>query len=120
MKRSNNEITAMIESQIATLKQEHDGLASVLLGQGFIVECRELPLVFDVSADGKVTNPRPCGSPGQATRFSRRDAEAIAATVVNGNGDKGAAAHVRVAVDAAMKRAQDLLAKLVPVDAQPS
>lgn len=110
-----NEVTDLIAGQIDQLRAELDSLVGVVLEKPFIVDCADLPLSFDVSESGQVTNPTTAESPGRATRFTRVDAEAVAATVNNGNGTKGKSIHVRVAIQNALTKSRDLFDKLAPV-----
>lgn len=95
---------------IASYQLVADSLRGVLLGQGFIVLCQDIPLAFDIE-DGCAVRPR-SSQPQTATRFTRENAELVAAGVQNGNGMAGEVMHVRDAIEAALAEQRDLLALL--------
>lgn len=86
------DLTARIEE----LEAARDRSSNVLLGEGFVVTCGGLSLKFDI-ANKTATNPTTT-RPELATRFTRRDAESVAANVTNGKGEKGKAVFVRDAI----------------------
>ena len=74
-----------------------DALERIVLGDGWIVRCASIYLRFDIQ-DMTATNPRHCGSPVNATRFTERDAKHVATGVHNAGGDQGQALHVNEAL----------------------
>lgn len=108
------EMTQLIQDTkdaIAEYQAAGAALRSVILGQGFVVRCQGVCLSFDIGAARAVSDPRP-SQPHRATRFTRGDAEAVAASVKNGNGEAGQALHVRLAVEDALEQQKILLATL--------
>lgn len=106
-----NDTLQATRNSITQLEMAAESLKHVLLGQGYIVRCEGLCLAFTIEA-GKVSNPV-TAQPQMATRFSLRDAEAVAADVKNGNGTAGEAVHVTEAVRDALEGQRELLALLV-------
>lgn len=86
-------------------------LRNVLTGTPYLVRCDRVCLTFQVSDDGIVTDPRPAG-PHLAMRFSRRDAEQVAAQVVNGAGIQAEAVLVIEAIESDLASVRELLAKI--------
>ena len=105
-----NETIANTKNAITSYELAAQSLQRALLGQGYIVRCQGLCLAFDIDA-GRVSNPR-TSQPQMATRFSQRDAEAVAADVKNGNGTPGEAVHVSQAIADALAEQRELLALL--------
>ena len=87
-----------LRDKVAELRRIRAGLDNVLLGAGWIVANTGVHYAFDVEG-GKATNPRVV-SVERATRFSERDAQAVAASVKNGADNPGHAVHIRDALDA--------------------
>lgn len=94
---------------LAQLQAARAGLAGVLLGQGFVVLIGDLTVRFTVE-NGVASNPVPC-PPHQATRFSREDAERVAAACRNGADERGRAVHVVEAIERAISTVSGLLAR---------
>lgn len=84
-------ITSQLEYR-ARLEQARAQLDGVLLGEGWIVACEGVYLSFTIT-DGQVSEPRHT-SPERCTRFTRRDAERIAANVRNGRNTRAEAIHI--------------------------
>lgn len=101
------ELANQLREQISDLERSSSSLAGTLLGQGFIVVCERVYLTFDV-IDGRAMNPR-FRRPDLCTRFSERDARALAQEVKNGNGVRAEAIHVRDAIAAQVAELRDTL-----------
>lgn len=101
------EFIANLNADIAECRQMLENLNSVMLGEGFVVMCGELPLTFDVT-NRVVNNPRVTNF-RRAMRFTRQDAETVAATVTNGNNETGRAVFVRDMLTEAIASAERLL-----------
>lgn len=85
------------------LKALRESYRHVLFGEGYIVvNPGGVHLAFTVE-NRRVTTPR-FASVQRATRFTRRDAEAVAATVTNGNGERATAMHINQALDEEIAR----------------
>lgn len=95
------ELINQTRASIAEYEQAGVRLANVLLGHGYIVVCQDVYLTFDIEPDGGVTNPRHC-QPHLAVRFTKDQAELLAAEVRNGNGTVGQAIHVKDAIALAL------------------
>lgn len=101
-------LTAQLKGDIAQLTADLATFDGVLLGQGHIVMMSEaFCLTFDIK-DKVVSNPKQTRAI-LATRFTRTDAERIAATVKNGNGENGRAIHVRAAIELQIKNISQVL-----------
>lgn len=99
---------AVFVRKVATLETEKEQYANVLLGAGYIVTCAGLPLRFEI-VDNKACNPKPCATPGQATRFTKRDARHVAAMVQNGNDEHGRVVGLHKAIDEALESNKEIL-----------
>lgn len=84
-------ITSQLEYR-ARLEQARAKLDGVLLGEGWVVACEGVYLSFTIT-NGLVSDPRHT-TPDQCMRFTRRDAERIAASVRNGRNTRGEALHI--------------------------
>lgn len=62
--------------------------------QSFVIVCDDVPLSFTIEG-GQVLNPRTVGSALEATRFTKLDAEAIAASVAEHTGEDTVAVRIR-------------------------
>lgn len=108
---------ALLESLKTSLTDSQRDFAMidhVILGHGFIVVCGGLALNFTI-ADRRVTATAGHGKAGRVVRFTREDAEAIAATVTNGRGEKGEAVHVRHAIQKEIAQLQETIAAIEAV-----
>lgn len=99
----NNKAPRTIEETIAFIRQTQTELKDaqkmyqgVMVAAGWVVRVDKVYLDFDV-IDRKVLNARPCRV-DRCHLFSKRDAEAIAATTTNGHGTKGEAIHIKDAL----------------------
>ena len=92
---------AHLKTRLQALRHAADMLAGCGLGQGWIVQ------VEGVSLRGFI----PC-APEDATRYSLRDALAVAAAVRNGNGATGVAVHVSHAIRAQIGAIESMLEHL--------
>jgi hypothetical protein len=101
LKRTGANEMQTILAQMIEARTEHqamlDRLQNCLLGQGFVVISGGMALKFDIAADRTATNPNTTPVT-MAPRFTRRDAEMLAAAVTNGKGEHGKAVHVRDAL----------------------
>lgn len=77
-----------------------DSLRGTLLGQGFIVVSKAgLALKYDIDGDTKnVRGVSLAGGAAKATRFTKLDADNLAAATIDGRGDPAAAVHVTQAL----------------------
>lgn len=107
-------LIADTKDAIADYERAKKGLANVLLGADYIVQCEGVYLTFDVDHAGNVSNPRHC-QPHRARSFTRKNAEMLAGVVSNGNGNghAGAAIHIRDAVDQALDAQRAVLETLI-------
>jgi len=78
--------------------------------QMWIVTCDKLALKFDI-VNGCAISPTTC-KPWNATLFTKRDAEAVAANVKNGAGKNGEVAQIEEATQATIMETSELLRKL--------
>lgn len=95
------QVLATLRSNEECLVHDLQSFDGVLLGMGYVVVTGSedlVPLKFDISPEGKVSNPRPCMVAKFATRFDIEDATRLAAEVTNGNGEHGVAMHVTTAI----------------------
>lgn len=94
------DLIAQANERIAEDKKALESLRNVLLGQGFIVVSHiGVALSFEFDAEtSKVHSPTTAGCANKATRFTKADAERIAASVLDGKGDHGRAVHVVQAI----------------------
>lgn len=104
------EVTATFKRRIAELEHAQGMLQNVLLGAGWIVRNGVVTITYDVEGN-KAVNPRPCGAE-RCRRFSKEDAEAVAASTFNGNGEPAHAVHVTQAVEEALADFRKTLASL--------
>lgn len=102
---------ADMEANLAQALIDRSMFDHVLLGQGWIVECAQLALTFTVT-NRIVDDPRPCGGPMRAMRFTQADARAVAESVKNGAGDKGYAIHIKDAMDNHIARIREAIQAL--------
>lgn len=107
----NEFITSQLEYR-ARLEQARAKLDGVLLGEGWVVACEGVYLSFTIT-NGLVSDPRHT-TPDQCMRFTRRDAERIAASVRNGRNTRGRAIHI---LDALRQKLDDCARSLRMVGA---
>jgi hypothetical protein len=111
-KETKAEVLAVLNNSRAELVAALDGLSNVLLGQGFVVvSAVGIALKFKVEGQ-QVFDPKPAGGPHLATRFTKNDAESVAASVVDGHGDHGKAVHVCVALKDAIAETDRVIAMI--------
>lgn len=106
------EFLAVLNNSRAELVAALNGLSNVLLGQAFVVVSGAgIALKFKVEGQ-QVRDPATAGGPHLATRFTKIDAENVAASVVDGRGDHGKAVHVCVALKDAIAETDRVLAMI--------
>lgn len=106
------QLAAQLQTDRAALVQQLSSLQGVLLGHGYVVRCQGLTLAFDVNQVTKVASaPRTCPL-RSAPRYTKQDAETLAAAVKNGNGARGQAVHIVDALKEAIAELDNLLAQL--------
>lgn len=111
-------VLATLRAQESALARRSVGLQNVLLGNGHVVRCAGLFMQFDVDPKTLVaSNPRPVGSSLGAQRFTKRDAETLAAATKNGSGDQAEAIHVADAVREELADVRKLIAQIEAVAA---
>ena len=96
--RTIDETIAVIRQLQTELKDAEKSYQRVMVAAGYVVRVDKVYLDFDV-IDNKVLNARPCRV-DRCHLFSKRDAEAIAATTTNGHGTVGEAIHIKDALKA--------------------
>lgn len=86
-------------------------LSGVMLGNGYVVTTSGgVALDYDV-ADKVATNPRPCRF-GSAPRFTKEDAQALAANLTDGHGKPGQAIHINDLLRDKLAEVETMLATL--------
>lgn len=101
-------LTVQLKGDIAQLTADLATFDGVMLGQGHVVMMSDaFCMKFDIT-NKVVTNPQQTRAV-MATRFTRSDAERIAATIRNGNGENGRAIHVRAAIELQIKNISQVL-----------
>lgn len=109
------EVLAELRFKRAELVAALGSLSGVLLGQGFVVVSGAgIALKFRVDGQ-QVFDPVTSGGPHLATRFTKQDAENIAASVTDGHGDHGRALHVNVALKEAIAETDRVIAMIEAV-----
>lgn len=116
MSAKNEVIRAQVLTEMDRSRQELvaalGSLSNVLLGSGFIVVSGAgIPLKFKLDGQ-QIFDPQTAGGPHHATRFTRQDAENVAASVTDGNGDHGKAVHVCVALKDAIAETDRVMAMI--------
>lgn len=114
--KSAQETKAAVIAELSVSRNELvaalDSLSNALLGQGFVVVSGAgIALKFKVDGQ-QVFNPVTAGGPHLATRFTKADAENVAASVVDGRGDHGKAVHVCVALKEAIAETDRVIAMI--------
>lgn len=106
-----NEILESFNGSMLELLALRRSLQNVILGQGWIVRTGgEFALSFTINGSS-ASNPQ-VSSLNKATRFSERDAKAVAALVQNGNGEVGEAVHINTAVEESIQNLAKLIAQV--------
>lgn len=105
------EIIDLFNADIAKLEEARNSLSGVLLGNGYVVRCQGLTLGFTVDAAGNASKPVTVPLL-QAPRYTKRDAETLAAATRNGNNVPGTAVHIVAAIDEALAEARRILAAI--------
>lgn len=101
-------LTAQLKDDIAQLTADLATFDGVMLGEGHIVMMSDaFCMKFDIT-NKIVTNPQQTRAV-MATRFTRTDAERIAATIRNGKGENGRAIHVRAAIELQIQNISQVL-----------
>lgn len=95
----------------AELSAARERLSGVLLGNGYVVRCQGLTLTFTVDPQGNASAPKTCPLL-RAPRYTKRDAETLAAATKNGNGAQGEAVHIMDALDYSIAEVDRLLGVL--------
>jgi hypothetical protein len=103
------QVLASMEQQLAEDSEALARLSKVVLWEGWIVQCEGVSLAFDTKL-GVASDAKPCGPISNATRFTKRDAKAVAKLVKNGNETVGTAIHIRDAYVASIANLQTLIA----------
>lgn len=90
------DLIAQANERIVELRNAQKALRNVILGQGYVVLSDiGMALNFEVDPTTKeVKNPTSAGGAHKAVRFTKQDAENIAAAVIDGNGKPGKAVHI--------------------------
>lgn len=104
------QVKVTFKRRIEELEHAQGMLQNVLLGAGWIVRNGVVTITYDV-VENKAINARPCGVE-MCRRFSKEDAEAVAASTFNGNGEPAKAVHVTQAVEEALADFRKALASL--------
>lgn len=105
------ELIADLERDIAASERALERLSGTLLGQGWIVRSAH-GLCMSYTIDlGRVENPAVTG-PGSATRFTRDDAEQVAAVTRDGTGEPFTVVYVTDAIKDHIERSRRMLADL--------
>lgn len=102
-----SEVARTLRARIPELERAGRSLENVLLGQGYIVVCQGVYLTFDV-IEGYAINPRHAPA-SLCLRMTKRDAQAVAERVINGNNVKAEAIHVRDAIAVQLAELRDTL-----------
>lgn len=89
-------IVAELDALAVELSEALERVSNVLLGEGYIVVLAGRGVAFKM--DGKVASSPSSVRIDRAPRFTKRDAEMLAAEVTNGNGEKAKAVHIRTAL----------------------
>ena len=101
------EIIDKFEAQVVTLEALKKSLSNVLLGQGWVVHVEGVYQKYEI-VGGKIVGCRFCGVEN-ATRFTERDAKAVASNTFNGNKLSGTAIHINDAVKQELEKVKGLL-----------
>jgi hypothetical protein len=109
------EILAELDAQLHDLELARQGLRSTLLGSGFVVTCEGLTIDYWIEPSTRIVKTKGTAPCYMARRFTRRDAERIAAITINGNGKAGTAIHVRDAIERDIAAITSLRATLASV-----
>lgn len=105
------ELVADLERDIAACERALERLKGTLLGQGWIVRSAHgLCMSFCIDM-GRVENPAVTG-PATATRFTRDDAEEVAANMRDGTAEPFRVVYVTDAIREHIERCQRMLADL--------
>ena len=95
---------------IAWFDDRIDGAKCTLSSHGWVITMHNLPLGFDVDADDKITAVHVYGWKGRYSRLTREDAQRLAPTIKNGNGDLAQAFPLVVALENSRAQAVTSLA----------
>lgn len=102
-----NELSESRTAAVAVL----DGLRGALLGQGYIVVSKAgLALKYDIDGETKnVQGVALAGGAAKATRFTKLDADNLAAATIDGRGDPATAVHVTQALRDEIDRLESVM-----------
>lgn len=93
----------------AKLVTARERLSGVLLGNGYVVRCEGLTLSFTVDPVTKVASaPKTCPLL-RAPRYTKQDAQTLAAATKNGMGTQAEAVHILDALDYSVAEVERLL-----------
>lgn len=118
LKQSTPEFFKAYDDNLAALR----GLSNILLGQGFIVMINdmavrpELTIKEGIQRGGHYVLTSATACPiASAPRFTKQDAERLAAGIKNGNGAIGRAVHIRHALSDAIVKHEALIKELAQI-----
>lgn len=113
-----NEIYATFTTRKLALTEALARMANVLVAENHIVRTLNgVCLKFTISANGAVTNPLHTSS-HKATRFSLRNATAVAATVTDGTGKGAIAVSAYQAISDELAQVNNVLALIAARQAE--
>lgn len=107
---ASNDLAELLRGHLADAEHELEMVTGVMMSHGFIVQVEGLTMTFTI-VDNQATNPRHCRI-AEAVRFTRADAQAVAASVKNGNGTFGKAVYVRDALLEDVRSIKEQLARI--------
>lgn len=94
---------ATLEAAIGELERARVGLSNILLGEGYIVRVQGVCVDYAIDPTTRKVTTDGTGQPHRVRRFTKADAEHLAAITLNGNKVAGEAVHVRHAVEQSLE-----------------
>lgn len=110
MTMTKQSLIADFEAGRAAYERKLAGLSNALLGHGYVVRCAGIYVRFDIK-DGVATKSHTAPLLA-APRFTKQDAETLAAAIKNGNGQHGEAVHITTALRDEIASITNILATL--------
>lgn len=89
-----NQVTATFTARLAEVDAQLEGMASIIMGQGYIVRVGDLTVSLVTDDKGVFNGSVRQNSTELCTRFTKEAAVRVAAKIKNGLGDVGQAIHV--------------------------